>query len=149
MSQLEPYLPDADVHALQTKLYEEFPRLIAWNTDLVTTRIEPPWHGQLPDGTTGWTRNPVVQFVLVSDHPRPMQSRMGVRHGTVATLWQAAFEQALKDEGHYVIGGNMGTLEYIFRGLLRKHVGEMESLASIMNDAVPDPSKPKSALEAL
>jgi len=149
VSQLEPYLPDADVHAIQSKLYEAFPKLIAWNTDLVTTRIEPPWYGNLPDGTTGRTTNPVVQFLVVSDHPRPIQRAQGVRHGTVASAWQRAFEEAQKGFGHYVISGKMGPLETIFRMVLNKHLKEMESLSQIINDAVVDPSKPKSALDAL
>lgn len=149
MSQLEPYLPDADVLAIQEKMYEAYPKLIRYNTDFVTTRIEPPWHGQLPDGTTRTTDQPVVQFVVVSDHPRPIQRKMGVRHGTVATAWQQAFEQSMKDGDHYVIGGKMGPLETIFRGLVHKHLQELDKLGRIMNDAVPDPSKPKSALEAL
>jgi hypothetical protein len=149
VSQLEPYLPDVDVQAIQAKLYDAYPRLIEWNTDVVTTRIAPPWHGQLPDGTTGTTKHAVLQFILISDHPRPMQRSKGIRHGTVASAWQQAFEQAMADEGHYVIGGSMGPLAQIFAGVLQKHIEEMESLASIINDAVIDPSKPKSALDAL
>lgn len=146
---MEPYLPDADVLAVQQKLYEEFPQLIGFNTDFVTTRIEPPYKGQLPDGTTGWTRHPVVQFIVVSDHPRPIQRKMGVRHGTVSSAWEQAFSTAMKEGGHFVIGGKMGPLEDVFRMTLTRHLYEMKKLSRIMNDAVPDPSKPKSALEAL
>jgi len=149
MSQLEPYLSDQEVNDVQSRLFEEYPQLIGFNTDFATTRIEPPWHGQLPDGSTGWTRNPVVQFVVVSDHPRPIQRKMGVRHGTVAATWQLAYELAVKSDGHYVIGSKDHPLMIIFRGLVKQHIDEMESLASIMNDAVADPSKPKSALDAL
>lgn len=74
---------------------------------------------------------------------------MGIRHGTVATVWQQAFEGAQREKGHLVSNGSQSPLETIFRGVLKKHLDEMESLKSIINDAVPDPSKPKSALEAL
>ena len=43
----------------------------------------------------------------------------------------------------------MDPLESIFRGVLAKHLEEMSSLKSIIRDAVADPSKPKSALDAL
>jgi len=147
--QIEVYLPDATVHAVQEKLYEKYPALIDWNTDFVSTRIEPPWYGPLPDGTTGTTNNPVVQFGCVSDHPRPIQRDQGVRHGTMATAWQQAFEDSKKEFGDYVVGGSLGPLESIFSMVVQKHIGEMKSLASIINDAIPDPSKPRSALDAL
>lgn len=149
MSQLEPYLPDAEVHEVQARLFEEYPILQKFNTDFTTARIEPPWHGLLPNGTTGWTTNAVVQFVVVSDHPRPIQRRHGVRHGTLASAWFRAFEQARKEHKHNVSGDEPSPLETVFRGLVHKHIEEMHSLGSIINDAVPDPSKPKSALEAL
>jgi hypothetical protein len=149
VSQLEPYLSDIEVHEVQSRLYEEFPQLIAWNTDFVTTRIEPPWYGQLPDGTTGRTTNPVVQFLIVSDHPRPIQRLQGARHGTVASAWQQAFESAVKEQKHLVVGDKKSPLETVFRMVLIKHIEEMASLKSIINDAVSDPSKPKSALDAL
>jgi len=147
VSQLEPFLPDVEVHAIQSKLYDEYPQLIDWNTDFATTRIEPPWHGQLPDGTTRTTRHPVVQFVIVSDHPRAIQRKMGVRHGTVATAWEQAYRDAVST--HYVSGDKMAPLETIFRGVLKKHIDEMASLNSIMNDAIHDPSKPKSVFDVL
>lgn len=148
-SQMEPYLADSEVLEVQGKLYDEYPQLKDWNTNLVTTRIEPPWHGQLPDGRTGWTQHPVVQFVVVSDHPRPIQRRMGVRHGTYAVAWQNVFESTRKARSHYVSNGETDPLETIFRAVLKQHIGEIRRLALIINDAVSDPSKPKSALEAL
>ena len=149
MSQLEPYLPDSEVQRVQSKLYDEFPQLVDWNTDFATARISPPWHGQLPDGTTGWTKNAVIQFVVVSDHPRPLQRKHGVRHGTVASAWQEAFEATRKEGSHYVIGEKMDPLEAIFRTTLNRHLNEMKSLSQIIRDAIADPSKPKSALDAL
>jgi hypothetical protein len=149
VSQLEPYLPDEEVLEVQNILYEEYPMLQKWNTNLVTTRIEPPWHGQLPDGTTRTTTHPVVQFLVVSDHPRPIQRKQGVRHGTVAISWQRAYEDAVKEQAHKVSGDEISPLENIFRTTLTKHVSEMKSLAQIMNNAVSDPSKPKSVFDVL
>jgi hypothetical protein len=133
LPQIEPYLDDARVHAVAERVVETYPELIDYKTDFLTTRIEPPWYGQLPDGTTGYTNHAVVQFVLVSDNPRPIQQRMGVRHGTVATAWPTAFEEA-EEEGHYVLGEKyVDPLERIFRMLAAKHIEELDSLKSIMN----------------
>lgn len=145
---LEPFLSDQRVSQVQDRLYEENPKLRDYNTDFVTGRIEPPWHGVLPDGSTGWTTHPVVQFIIVSDHPRPIQRKMGVRHATVGAIWPDAFTDAEKAKGHYV-SDEASPEERIFRGVLAKHLWEMDRLGRIMNDAVVDPSKPKSALEAL
>jgi len=145
---LEPYLPDQRVSAVQDRLYDENPKLRDWNTDFVTGRIEPPWHGVLPDGSTRWTHTPVVQFIVVSDHPRPIQRKMGIRHATVGAIWPDAFEEAERENHHYVSEGDSPE-ERIFRGVLAKHLWEMDRLGRIINDAVVDPSKPKSALDAL
>ena len=134
MGKLEPYLSDERVLRVQEKLYDDYPELADYHTDLVTARIEPPWYGQLPDGTTGHTNHAVVQFVAVSDHPRPIQRKNGIRHGTVATAWPAAFEEADAERGHYVVGeATMDPLEKIFRMVVAKHLEEMDSLKSIMN----------------
>lgn len=133
MSQLEPYLPDERVLRVQDKLYLENPVMVLHNTNLVTTRIEPPWYGLLPDGRTATTNHPVVQFVAVSDHPRPLQRKHGYRHATVATVWQQAFEDAEKDKTHYVSGDQAPPEEVIFRGVVAKHLEELDSLSSIMN----------------
>ena len=134
MSKLEPYLPDDRVARVAEKLYDDYPALADYNTDLVTARIEPPWYGQLPDGTTGHTDHAVVQFVAVSDHPRPIQRRNGVRHGTVATAWPAAFEKADAERQHFVVGETaVDPLEKIFRMVVAKHLEELESLKTIMN----------------
>jgi hypothetical protein len=146
---LEPYLSDQRVGRVAEKLYEEFPILHDYGTDFATGRIEPPWHGILPNGTTGWTTHPVVQFIVVSDHPRPIQKKMGVRHATTAVIWPAAFEEAEKEQKHLVSGDEASPEERIFRVALAKHLDEMDSLKSIINDAVSNPNGPKSALEAL
>lgn len=148
MSQLEPYLPDDRVLRVQSKLYDEFPILQEYGTDFATGRIEPPWHGLLPNGRTGWTNNAVLQFIVVSDHPRPIQKRMGVRHGTTAAIWERAFEDSVNDAKHFV-DDRQPPEERIFRLLAAKHISEMQSLASIMSDAVYDPSKPKSVFDVL
>ena len=133
MSQLEPYLSDQEVSTVATKIIDEHEKLQRYNSDFVTTRIEPPWHGQLPDGRVGWTSHPVVQFVVISDHPRPLQKKYGVRHGTYATAWERAYESAAKDFKDFVTGDTMPPLERIFRGVVAKHIEELDSLASIMN----------------
>ncbi len=74
---------------------------------------------------------------------------MGVRHATTACVWQQAFEDAVKEKDHFVKDPSRNPSETIFRAVLKQHIEQMESLASIQNDAVSDPSKPKSALEAL
>jgi hypothetical protein len=134
MSKLEPYLTDGEVARVQEKMYDEFPVLSDYHTDLVTARIEPPWYGQLPDGTTGHTNHAVVQFVAVSDNPRPIQRKMGVRHATVAAVWPQAFEDARSEQKHFVVGEQtIDPLERIFRMVIAKHLDEMDSLKSIMN----------------
>lgn len=145
---MEPFLSDQRVGKVAEQLIEENPILVEYGTDFATAIIEPPWHGTLPSGYNGWTMNPVVQFIMISDHPRPIQKKQGARHGTTATIWPAAFEEADKERSHYV-DGRLSPEENIFRGMLKKHLEEMASLKSIIADAVYDPSKPKSALEAL
>lgn len=130
---LEPYLPDQRVWDVAEKLYAEFPILSEWNTDFATGRIEPPWHGLLPDGSTAWTIHPVVQFIVVSDHPREIQRRHHVRHATTGIIWPKAFEEAEKEEKHYVVGEKQSPEERIFRAILAKHIDEMDSLKSISN----------------
>lgn len=135
MGQIEPYLSDQEVSSVATRIIDENAVLQRYNSDFLTTRIEPPWHGVLPDGTTGWTTRPVVQFIIVSDYPktRPIQRKHGVRHATVAAAWERAYEEAVKEEKHKVQGDRMPSLERIFRGVTKKHIEELESLASIMN----------------
>ena len=149
MPKLEPYLSDERVGRVAEKLGQEHQRLEDWNTDFVTAIIEPPWHGQLPEGNVGWATTPVVQFIVVSDHPRPIQKRMGVRHATTGTIWPKAFEEADKEESHYVVGEKQSVEERIFRAVLARHMWEMDRLSRIQKDAVHNPDGPKSALEAL
>lgn len=147
---LEPYLSDERVERVAEKLSKEYPILKRYPTDFATARIEAPWHGQLPDGSVGWTEWPVVQFVVVSDHPRPTQRRMGVRHATTGTIWPSAFEAAEKDAAHYVVGENTESPEErIFTGLVMKHIVDLDRLSRIQNDAVGHPSGLKSYKDAL
>ena len=133
MSQLEPYLSDQEVSSVATKIIDENEKLQRYNSAFVTTRVEPPWHGQLPDGRVGWTAYPVVQFVILSDHPRPLQRSFGLKHGTYGSAWEGAYESAAKDFKRSVTGDTMSPLERIFRGVAAKHIEELDSLASIMN----------------
>jgi hypothetical protein len=130
---MEPYLSDQEVSAVATKIIDEQPLLQRYNSDFATARIEPPWHGILPNGRTGWTSYPVVQFVIVSDHPRPLQRSFGVRHGTHACAWERAYEKAAKEFRDSVTGDSISPLERIFRAVAAKHIEELESLASIIN----------------
>ena len=147
MDDLEPYLSDHVVHAVQEKAYEKYPRLILWNTDFVTACMPVPWHGTLPNGKNGYTNNPVVEFIVVSDHPRPIQRKNGIRHATVATAWQQAFDESMKEAKNSA--DRIDPVEVVFKLTLLKHIDEMESLASIQYDAVSDPSRPKSVYDVL
>ena len=147
MPDIETYLPDHVVHDVQGKLYSENPRLILYRTDFLTTRINPPWHGALPDGTIGWTEWPVAQFLVVSDHPRPMQRKAGHRHSTLATVWENVFDDALREYRTHNDKPDPG--EAVFRLVLAKHMDEMDTLSSIQYDAVSDPSRPKSVRDVL
>ena len=135
MAKIEPYLSDQEVSAVATRILDEYKVLQRHNSDFLTTRIEPPWHGLLPNGRTGWTTAPVVQFIIVSDYPktRPLQHRLGVRHATVAAAWERVYEKAAKEREHFVTGDEMPPLERIFRGVAAKHIEELASLASIIN----------------
>lgn len=150
MSQLEPYLSDEEVIPVLEKLRKRFPKFERYDTEIAVGRIEPPWHGQLPEGNVGWTQHPVLQFVISSRHPRPIQQRIGARHNNNAVVWQNAFEETRKERKHYVVGETVQDPLYtIFDGLAMLHNEQLGSLESIINDAVSDASKPKSALEAL
>jgi hypothetical protein len=149
-TKLEPYLSDERVQRVAEKLYGEYPILKRYPTDFATARIEAPWHGQLPDGSIGWTEHPVVQFVVVSDHPRPLQRRMGVRHASTGSVWPAAFEATEKEESTYIIGERTEPPEErIFRALVMKHIVDLDRLSRIENDAIGHPSGLKSYKEAL
>lgn len=138
MGQTEVYLPDFRVAQVQEKVVRDYPLFIDWHTNFATFIHMPPYTGQLPDGSTGTTLNEVVQFALVSDYPatRKIQREQGVRHGTLATVWMRAFEQA---EYTYQKGGHFAGMQQgdpvltIFRALAHKHYNEMMDLASIMN----------------
>lgn len=147
MPDIEVYLPQNKVTNAQEKLVGKFPQLLLWKTDFLTTRITPPWHGALPDGNIGWTNHAVVQFVVVSDHPRPLQRNAGQRHTTVATAWEAAFEEALRE--YEASNDKPDPVETIFQLVVAKHRMEMDSLASIQHDAVSDASRPTSVKDVL
>lgn len=149
MQKLEAFLPDDRVTRIQEALYKEHPELRKYPTDLATARIEPPWHGKLPDGRVGWARHPVIQFIIASDHPRPIQRKAGARHVTRAIVWQQAFEDAEREKKFYVDSERVPTEERIFRGMLPKHLWDLDRLSRIQNDAIGHPSGLKSAFEAL
>lgn len=135
---MEVYLPDNRILPIQEVLVREYPIFLDWDTDFVTVLHHPPFTGPLPDGTSGTTMNEVVQFLLVSDYPatRKIQRDAGVRHATVATAWQRAWEEAdheYRKGGHFAGQGHVDPLLTIFRGLAFQHHREMMDLASITN----------------
>jgi hypothetical protein len=129
------YLNDSRVEPVKERIYARFPALFEAGTELVTIRHEPPFTGQLPDGQMGTAGAPVLQFLLVSPHPRPVQRRMGVQHVSVATLWERGWEDAEREHrgGHYNGQGHTDPLEVIFMGLALKHNEDLASLKQIMN----------------
>lgn len=136
--QTEVYLPDQRVWQAQEQIVRKYPLFLDLHTDFATVLHQPPWTGQLPDGTTGTTLNEVLQFVLVSDYPatRKIQREHGVRHGSVATVWQRAFDVAeytYQKGGHFAGQGKDDPVLGIFSALAHKHYTEIMDLASIMN----------------
>lgn len=147
--QIEPYLSDSEVLRVQEKLYWELPDLRKWGSDFLTVRIAPPWHGVLPSGKVGTTLTPVVQFVISSPNPRPLQRKAGTKQIDLACVYQQHFEEARKEEQHYVSGGQRPALERIFRMVAAQHVRNMHSLEQIISDAVPNPSGPRSIYDVM
>ena len=138
MGQTEVYLPDSRVWQVQEQLVREYPLFTDWHTDFGTFIHMPPYTGELPDGTTGTTLNEVIQFALVSDYPatRKIQRKHGVRHGSLATAWLRAFEQAeytYQKGGHYAGEVQGDPVLQIFSALAHKHYTEMMDLAAITN----------------
>lgn len=112
-----------------------FPVLADAGTTFVTVRHEPPFTGQLPSGRVGATDNPVVQFLVVSNHPRPIQRKHGLKHITTGTVWEQAWETAEREwqNGHYVNPDAEDPLEVIYGGLLLKHTADYMSLKQMTN----------------
>lgn len=143
MSDPEVYLPDQRVIPIQERMAVKWPLFVDWGTDFLTVRHEAstvdPYNGPLPDGSNGMTIHPIIEFLLISDYPatRPIQRKQGVRHGTRAIVYEAAWLEAEKDftNSHFVRTGEAARdpLEIIFEGMAFKHTDEMMSLASIMN----------------
>jgi hypothetical protein len=133
----EVYLPDERVLPIQEQLYQKYPIFIDWHTDFVTVRHEPPYTGNLPDGSQGVSQEAIIQFMIVSDYPatRPIQRAAGVRHGSQATTYERGWLEAEQEfkSGHYVGQGKDDPLMVIFQGLAYKHFDEVMSLAQIMN----------------
>lgn len=129
----EPYLPDDRVMRHQERAWLRHPVLAKYDAMFATALVEPPYEGQLPDGTTGRTTHPLVQFIVASSHPRPIQRRMGIQHVNVAIAWRRAWDGADKERGHYVQGGAPDPAGTIFDKLAEKHARDLLSLESIID----------------
>ena len=132
LEKIHPYLPDSRVTPLQERMWLEYPLLAKYDARFVTAEIEPPYTGQLPDGSTGTTNHRVCQFIISSEHPRPLQRKMGLQHVSIAIVFKQAWEEAEKERQHYVSNGEMPPLEKAFRMLARKHSGDLATLESII-----------------
>jgi hypothetical protein len=129
---LHAHLPDSRVLPIQERLWLERPILAKYNAMFATSVIEPPWTGQLPDGRVGTTQHRVCQFIISSEHPRPLQRRLGLSHVSIASAWKHAWDNAERERKHYVTGGEMDPAERIFRALAAKHVSDLLSLESMI-----------------
>ena len=126
----EVYLPDSRLEPVADTILARYPLLMEHNAEFVTVRHEPPFTGQLPEGKVGTSNIPVVQFLIVSQHPRPIQQKMGIKHTTVGTVYEVGWEQAEQEykNGHYVNGGTTDPLLTIYMGLAFKHSEDLRSL---------------------
>lgn len=136
MKEPEVYLPDDRVLPVQERLSRQYPTLISAGSKFVTVRHEPPFTGQLPDGRVGHTDRPIVQFLVVSPHPRRWKyANPGMQHVTVGTVYERDWEDAEGEyrNGHYVHVEKRDPLEVIYAGLARKHVDDLISLNQIID----------------
>lgn len=131
--QLTVALPDQRVVPIQERLWLRYPSLVRYEAMFVTAYVEPPWTGQLPDGTTGTTRHPLIQFIISSQHPRPLQRKFGIHHVSIATAWRNAWELAEQERGRFVQGGARDPAEAIFAALAQKHARDLQDLERIMD----------------
>lgn len=132
----EVYLPDDRVIPVQEKLVREYPILIESGTEFVSVRHEPPFTGQLPTGEVGSTDRAVVQFLVVSPHPRRwLYGNPGTKLTSTGTVWETDWEEAEQEyrNGHYVHTDKRDPLEVIYAGLCAKHVADLVSLKQIIN----------------
>lgn len=126
--EIEVYLEDVRVLRIQEKLWREYPILLKYGAMFATTTHDGPYTGQLPTGENGTTPHPVVQFIITSTHPRPLQQKHGVPQVSAATVFRQAWEEAEKERKHYVTGGSMDPAEKVFRMLAHKHASDLQSL---------------------
>jgi hypothetical protein len=126
-------LSDQRVLPLQDKSWLKHPILAKYEALFATAYVEPPYSGPLPDGTTGKTNHPLVQFIISSQHPRPIQRKHGINHVNIATAWRNAWDESEKDRARFVQGGAIDPAERIFAALAQKHASDLKSLESITN----------------
>lgn len=138
----EVFLPDDRVLPVQDRLYLKYPRLITTGAEFVTVRHEPPFTGQLPEGRVGTTQSAVVQFLLVSPHPRAEAYRArgikvgaGLKHVTAGTVYERGWEEAESEyrNGRYVHVDKRDPLEVIYEPLVIKHLQDWLSLKQLIN----------------
>ena len=142
MSDNEVYLPDSRVIPILERMWQRYPTLAMAGTEFVTVRHEPPFSGQMPDGRVGTTDEVIVQFLVVSPHPRRfeyrmrnMEGAMGMLLTTAGTVFEIGWEQAEAEyrNGRYVQVDKRDPLEVIYDGLCQKHVADIVSLNELMN----------------
>ena len=130
------YLPDSRVERVREHLLLKYPLLAAEGTELLTVRHEPPFTGQLPGGEVGTTEDVVLQFLLVTPHPRRMVYKQpGMKLTTQGTLWEVGWLEAEREytNNHYVRGEQTDPLQVIYEGLAYKHVQDIISMKQLSN----------------
>ena len=132
----EVYLPDSRVEEVRERLFLKWPVLGMSNAEFVTVRHEPPFTGQMPDGSQGVTDEVVLQFLIAAPHPRANHyNQPGMMLTSVATLWERGWLEAEQEHksGHYVHIDKRDPLEVIYDGLALKFTQDWISMNQIQN----------------
>lgn len=130
--EIEVYLEDVRVLRIQEKMWREFPILLKYGAMFATSTTDGPYTGQLPTGEHGTTPHAVVQFIISSTHPRPLQRQHNVPHISAATAFRQAWEESEKERKHYVTGESMDPAEKVFRMLAMKHARDLQNFEDII-----------------
>lgn len=116
---LEPYMPDGRVLPIQERAWIRYPILAKYDSQFATALVELP--GQ----------HSKIQFIISSEHPRPVQRKYGYRHVGVATVFQRAWEDSERERRHFVSAGEMDPAERVFRALAQKQVSDLRNLEAM------------------
>jgi hypothetical protein len=131
-SEVQVHLPDDRVLRIQEKVWLRFPILAKYNAILVTALVDAGWEGNLPTGEYGVAPWTVAQFIISSEHPRPVQHKYGIPHISMATVWKQAWDDAERERSQFVSGGDIDPAEKIFMGLGMKHASDLKSFEEMM-----------------